>query len=602
MNLLIDRMENPGSRNCTLLPPSFLRGFCKGRRASSGDAVKIKESGLQPQPQPEPLQAKTNVAHFSKSSSRLPVIAVNDNPVVPRPSTEVNLGSLLQKEREKEKEEQPALHDRRHLYVTKNRAHGVRQRSLEMTSLPVLGSTKTGKFSDFLFEDDIDNRVGRHSRSYSGASSLDDPFRVSPKTDFNSNRARLSCLSKGRRGSMSVFQSCHTGLAFNQIQGSSSSQRRSSAGSFDYERKRLVNQFLQPSLGNSDPFDTLRESVVFEPSSTAGGIKLGNMHSQSQISVNSSPSTSLFYHDLDGSAVNDSSSFLYSRSNVPAFLSSSVFSSTSSTSSDSEDVDRRSLNGVYPSLGYLTNQRKPRNSSGSSTAPGTDTLGFKYLLNRQKSADSSTRFKSVLKVNNNNGSAATPDSSSNSISKSNSNLNDNIDELNYYQNHISTLLVKIENEMRRNLNDTIIKNENNVQKTIQKYDLLSGELTLLLDEMTTLRTTVIDQFLVKLKSDFDEDDNKAFINELKISVEESVAQLQGLERRMEVCQERLNKQKSSLREMDSLIELKNVLNKSKNNTKSIYLYRYFIIDIIAFLLMGGFIVYVKNLLTRFFTR
>lgn len=120
--------------------------------------------------------------------------------------------------------------------------------------------------------------------------------------------------------------------------------------------------------------------------------------------------------------------------------------------------------------------------------------------------------------------------------------------------------------------------------------------------MTTLRTTVIDQFLVKLKSDFDEDDNKAFINELKISVEESVAQLQGLERRMEVCQERLNKQKSSLREMDSLIELKNVLNKSKNNTKSIYLYRYFIIDIIAFLLMGGFIVYVKNLLTRFFTR
>jgi DNA repair ATPase RecN len=205
-------------------------------------------------------------------------------------------------------------------------------------------------------------------------------------------------------------------------------------------------------------------------------------------------------------------------------------------------------------------------------------------------------------VNNNNGSAATPDSSSNSISKSNSNLNDNIDELNYYQNHISTLLVKIENEMRRNLNDTIIKNENNVQKTIQKYDLLSGELTLLLDEMTTLRTTVIDQFLVKLKSDFDEDDNKAFINELKISVEESVAQLQGLERRMEVCQERLNKQKSSLREMDSLIELKNLLNKSKNNTKSIYLYRYFIIDIIAFLLMGGFIVYVKNLLTRFFTR
>ena len=80
--------------------------------------------------------------------------------------------------------------------------------------------------------------------------------------------------------------------------------------------------------------------------------------------------------------------------------------------------------------------------------------------------------------------------------------------------------MKIENEMRRNLNDTIIKNENNVQKTIQKYDLLSGELTLLLDEMTTLRTTVIDQFLVKLKSDFDEDDNKAFINELKISVEE----------------------------------------------------------------------------------
>ena len=594
-------MENPGSRNCTLLPPSFSSGFCKGRRASSGDSVKVKEPILQRQQQP--AQTNTTIAHFSKSSSRLPVIAVNDNPVIPRPSTEVNLGSLLQKEREKEKQKQkqPALHDKKHLHVTKSRMHGIRQRSLEMSSLPVLGSTKTGKFSDFLFEDDIDNRVSRHNRSYSGASSLDEPFRVSPKTDFNSNRARMTCLSKGRRGSMSVFQSCHTGLAFNQIQGSSSSQRRSSAGSFDYERKRLVNQFLQPSLGNPDSFDTLRESVVFEPSSTAGGIKLGNMHSQSQISVNSSPSTSLFYHDLDGSGANDSSSFLYSRSNLPTFCSSSAFSSTSSASSDSEDVDRRNLNGVYPSLGVLANNSKVRSSSSSSAVPGPDMLAFKSLPSRQQSVDCSTKTKTVLNINNKNSSAITTDSSSNSVSKSNSNLNNNIDELNYYQNHISTLLLKIESEMRKNLSDTIIKNENNVQKTIQKYDFLSGELTLLLDEMTALRTTVVDQFLVKLRSDFDEKDDRAFINELKISVEESVGQLQGLERRMEICQEKLTKQKSSLREMDSLIELKNMLNKSKNNTKSIYLYRYFIIDIIALVLMCGFIVYVKNLVTRYFT-
>ncbi|CAI4052318.1 hypothetical protein SKDZ_15G4590 [Saccharomyces kudriavzevii ZP591] len=598
MNLLIDRIENPGSRNCALLPPSFPKGFCKGRRASSGSKVKMKEPIPQPQPQPQPVQTNTSIAHFSKLSSRLPVIAVNDNPVVPRPSTEVNLGSLLQSEKDKEK--QPALHDKKHLHVTNNRAHGTRQRSLEMSSLPVLGSTKTGKFSDFLFGDDVDNRVNRRSRSYSGASSLDDPFRVSPKTDCNSNWARTSCLSKGRRGSMSVFQSCQTGLAFNQIQGSSSSQRRSSAGSFDYKRKRLVNQFLQPSSGTSDSFDTLKESVVFEPALTSGGVKTKNLRSQSQISVNSSPSTSLFYHDLDGSAINDSSSFLYSRSNMPTFLSPSAFSSTSSASLDSGDADRRSLNGVFPSSGYLNDKREARNSSSSSATSGSDILAFKSLLNRQKSVDSSTKAKNVMKVNNKNNSTITLDPSSNPISKSNSNLDNSIDELNYYQNHISTLLLKIENEMKRNLNDTIIKNENNVQKTIQKYDLLSGELSLLLDGMTTLRTTVVSEFLVKLKSDFNENDDRAFISELRISVEESVEQLQGLEKRMEVSRARLSKQKSSLREMDSLIELKNMLNRSKKNTKSIYLYRYFIIDIIALILMCGFLIYLKNLTTRLF--
>ncbi|EJS41627.1 frt1p [Saccharomyces arboricola H-6] len=596
MNLLIDRMENPGSRNCALLPPSFSRGFRRGRRASSGDKMKINEANSQRQPQTQPIHAASaaNVAHFSKSSSKLPVIAVNDNPVMPRPSTEVNLGSLLQKEKE------PALRDKKHLHVTNKRSHRTWQRSLEMSSLPVLGSTKTGKFSEFLFEDDVDNRVNRHSRSYSGSSSLDDPFRVSPKNDCNTNRAKTSCLSKGLRASTSVFQSCHAGLAFNQIQGSSSSQRRSSAGSFDYERKRLVNQFLQPSMEAPEPVDKLRESVVFESSATTGSIKSGSAHSQSQLSVNSSPGTSMFYHDLDGSAINDSSSFLYSRSNVPTFLSASDFSSSSSASLDSYDSDRRGLDGAYSSLDNLNSRRKSRKSSGSSSTSGSDILAFKYSSNKQTSASCSTKAEYVMKAKNRNSSAIILDSSSNSISKGNSNLSDNIDELNYYQNHISTLLVKIENEMRRNLNDTVIKNENNVQKTIQKYDLLSGELTLLLEEMNSLRATVVDDFLVKLKSDFNESDDKAFINELRTSVEESVGQLEGSERRMEVCQKRLSKQKSSLREMDSLIELKNMLNKSKKNTKSIYLYRYFIIDLLVLTLMGGFIIYLKNLTTRFF--
>ncbi|KOG96801.1 Frt1p [Saccharomyces eubayanus] len=601
MDLLINRMENPGSRNCTLLPPSFSRSLCGRRRNSGGDKVMIKESTPQAQPQPE--QSSTSMAHFSSSSPRLPVIAVNDNPVLLRPSTEVNLGLLLQKEKEDEEEEKgtkPAVHDKKHLHVTRNRLLRTRHRLMEMSSLPVLGSTKTGKFSECLFEDGVDNRVYRHSRSYSGESSLDDPFRISPKNDCKSSRARASCLNKGHRGSTPAFQSCHAGLAFNQIQGSSSSQRRSSASSFDYERKRLVNQFLQSSTGVSDPFDALKESAVLEPALSAGNIKPGNMHSQSEVSVNSSPNTSLFYHDLDGSANNDSSSFLYSRSNVPTFLSSSAFSSISSASLDSVDADRRGSNGMCPSSGYLNNRRKARNSSSSSTTSGSDVLAFKSSLNRQKSAESLTGTKNTAKLNSMSYSAVTLDSSSNSISKSNSNLDDNIDELNYYQNHISTLLVKIENEMRRSLNDTIIKNENNVQKTIQKYDLLSGELTTLLDEMTTLRTTVVNEFLVKLKSDFNYDDDRAFINELTTSVEESVGQLQELEKRMEVCQGRLSKQKSSLREMDSLLELKTMLNKSKKDTKSIYLYRYFIVDIIALVLMGGFIIYLKNMIVHYF--
>lgn len=200
MDLLINRMENPGSRNCTLLPPSLSRNICGRRRASSGDKVMVKEPMLKAQPQPQPEQQSTSTAHFPTSSSRLPVIAVNDNPVLLRPSTEVNLGLLLQKEKEEEEETQPGGHDKKHLRVTRNRLLRTRHRLLEMSSLPVLGSTKTGKFSECLFEDDVDNRVYRHSRSYSGASSLDDPFRISPKNDCKSSRARRLALTRNSGG------------------------------------------------------------------------------------------------------------------------------------------------------------------------------------------------------------------------------------------------------------------------------------------------------------------------------------------------------------------------------------------------------------------
>lgn len=200
MDLLINRMENPGSRNCTLLPPSLSRNICGRRRASSGDKDVVKEPMLKAQPQPQPEQQSTSTAHFPTSSSRLPVIAVNDNPVLLRPSTEVNLGLLLQKEKEEEEETQPGGHDKKHLRVTRNRLLRTRHRLLEMSSLPVLGSTKTGKFSECLFEDDVDNRVYRHSRSYSGASSLDDPFRISPKNDCKSSRAGRLALTRNSGG------------------------------------------------------------------------------------------------------------------------------------------------------------------------------------------------------------------------------------------------------------------------------------------------------------------------------------------------------------------------------------------------------------------
>lgn len=155
----------------------------------------------------------------------------------------------------------------------------------------------------------------------------------------------------------------------------------------------------------------------------------------------------------------------------------------------------------------------------------------------------------------------------------------------YYQQHIALLLAKFDNIMKSHLKDSILKKETDFQKSLQTFDNLVMDLQNLKQETTDLKNLIKNKYMVQLEKDFTENDKNSFITSLENNVDTNIKQLESFESRMEVCQEKLNKQKDELKRMENLLRIEQGIIETKKSLGFYSKYRFVILDSFSLLIL-----------------
>lgn len=307
------------------------------------------------------------------------------------------------------------------------------------------------------------------------------------------------------------------------------------SGSFNSDKKRLVNEFLE-SMAPIGETTTKSSGFFFPSSTTASSTNIKNKFNISDMAPtyrNDSQQSlqSLLYHDLENSPMSEVSK---------GYPKLQLHSSASRTSL------RSSVSDISGTSGTLS----------SSTASSFDST--------------------------NNGHIPIDDSD----------LALDFNDSDYNQQHIASKLRNIEMTMKTNLKDAIIKRETDFQKNIQDFDHVHLELENLRGHISRMKSLVNDNYLLKLNKDFEQNDPESYESQLKISVEDSVKRLETLERRMEDSKNHLDEQKEIMKRLDSILSLENTVFTSRQNMNPFSKYRYVIFDtatIIAVVFLAVFI-------------
>ncbi|CCF57761.1 hypothetical protein KAFR_0D01150 [Kazachstania africana CBS 2517] len=167
----------------------------------------------------------------------------------------------------------------------------------------------------------------------------------------------------------------------------------------------------------------------------------------------------------------------------------------------------------------------------------------------------------------------------------------------HYQTHLPVILEKFENILQNDLTELVLKDESDLAMKLGNFDKVSFQLKELQSEIIKLKSTVQDEYLVELKSNFNSQDEISFEFKFQCQVMNYVTDLEKLEKRMEICQAKLGKQREILRQMDNLLLVEEELKKLKQNTKAIYKYRFILVDLVIF----GLLFYVLALINTFLT-
>lgn len=350
MNLLIDRIENPGHRNTAPLIPSVSRPTVQGQRRATNNS-----NG-------------ENVSQERRSID-VPVISVNGNPVPMGMKTNQKRNSVSRKNSLNKPGEKELPHERRGSSYYHGR-HSVA--AADVTS------ATAGMFSDCMFRSETQK-----------------PVRHSPSSTASSSSTSIYAHKHTDQQPLPLQHRRHHGRTDHHHNNSSTLHRKHAASFssvFVNDNKRLVNQFLRSMEPSTPASRTPRVMTATEPSTprnfgpnyetgTSGSLQsllyrdLASMHSKKKKQASTLP-----FAPSSVSSSSNSSSF--------SLLRTEQSSPSLSSGYDSED-----------SLSITNDDKVAANNGGLTTKNG---LGLNYNevdYYRHHIAAELHKFEDILKHN-----------------------------------------------------------------------------------------------------------------------------------------------------------------------------------------------------------
>lgn len=607
MNFLVERMENPGRRNRNILKLNDLSQNDTGSTAVDSGSTLCDVTPLDP-----PVRISSSTALNNSDDVIKPVIELNGklvdegksqrlNPI--RSSSQRNLTSVFRNDlfhsnsnnhstygiQEESSGSSSSSSDEEDEGIIEFPTRKISRRRRESMNKEVqqYSSAFGGKFSDLEFNittppqctamnipvssspsslshlateietnklDTTPMTMRKSSRRFSVNTLSNSPFKMS-QSNTNST---ISTIHQRRNRSMS-----NTGF----INDSNKAQTR-----------RLVNQFLHsnqtpnhsnPSMTNANSSTSFayssQSAVSVDPHSNIElsvltNHRLKDLSTTSQISDYSNLTfQNLLYQDLDQSHVNSS-----------LFLSNDESPSSSASSFIHNLADDRILDPIPSHIQFNNNVDTRRTTPRSSLSP----LELKVQMDgcNAHKKKSKERIRDLL-------------------------LNERSDPstMKSYKKHISSVLQDFEEAMKTNLQQIIYVDETNLIKTVGQFDKLAMDLNQSKQQLVDLRNMISCEYLNSLQTEFDDTEKSAFIHRLKESVGGSVSELKRLESKMDQYRNKLAQQRETIKRLENLAKIDNSLVQAKKNTKSVYKYRFIVIDLLIVSVFLYFVTLLKSI-------
>ncbi|CCD26432.1 Frt2p NDAI_0H02580 [Naumovozyma dairenensis CBS 421] len=485
----------------------------------------------------------------------------DDKPILIRRTSRKNLASLLER-------------------AAKKKVHRAPTTSTKQVDY---SSSNTGTFSECMFKSTDDfNAFNKTDDSLANLEGENDA--ISAKLGLsNSSRNKLRSSSSSPYERDKNKKNLFIDIKGNIVEEVYKVTRIKKSFNSLHDKDRLINQFLQPRNGLPSSSLQLKFSGTMTPLDHRSGFTGSLDHSNKSLQ-------SLLYHDLENPSTT-TSSFLYREDQV----SPSHFLKLSRGSESSEAMDSNSSSSTSSSSSLRSSASSSRSSSSESISSHSSSF------TSDSSASVSSKSSSIRHTNSPGKSSSFEDSELNDAledmdddlnTTTTTDLTLDINEVGYYDYHMSLRLKNCELMMKDNLKNIILQRENELSKNLSNFDLQYDDLKRIRGQIINLQKLVENDYLVILREDFNAENKNSFESHLTKILDMNVTKLEELEIRMKNCADRLNQQKETMKKLESLSFLENSLKISKKNSKFLYKYWFLLYDllVLGFLLLLAYFV------------
>lgn len=143
------------------------------------------------------------------------------------------------------------------------------------------------------------------------------------------------------------------------------------------------------------------------------------------------------------------------------------------------------------------------------------------------------------------------------LEKSRLSLSMNCNELDYYEQHIAEQLEMCQNALKSNIKHSVLKDEYDLQRTLDTFDDLNANLQKAKLEITQLYDKVERDYLKKLNFEFDDANSDSFISRVNKIIRKNITSFELLEDRLKKCRILARNQRDKLRKMERILDAKN---------------------------------------------